>query len=170
VRPLLLLDIDGVLNPWAAESCPPGYGEHRFRVGRWRRRSRQAWLRPEHGPALRGLAERTGAELVWATSWAHEANIMVGRALGLPSLPVIEFAGPHSDTGPDWKYRAVARFAYGRPLAWLDDDFDLRVAAKASFLARRDTPTLLVPVDPAIGMTDGDLSRVEHWLRSSSRS
>jgi hypothetical protein len=83
VRPLLLLDIDGVLNPWAAES------------------------------------------------------------------------------------RAVARFAYGRPLAWLDDDFDLRVAAKASFLARRDMPTLLVPVHPAVGVTDGDLARVEHWLRSS---
>lgn len=165
MRPLLLLDIDGVLNPWAAESCPSGYAEHRFRAGRWwRRRNRQAWLCPAHGAKLRDLAERTGIELVWATSWAHEANTMVGAALGLPALPVIEFAGPHADTGPDWKYRAVARFAYGRPLAWLDDDFDLRAAAKASFLARRDMPTLLVPIDPAVGVIDGDLARVERWV------
>jgi hypothetical protein len=160
--PLLLLDIDGVLNPWAADSCPPGYVEHRFRIG-WRR-TRLAWLRPEHGPALRDLAERTGAELVWATSWAHDANTMVGAALGLPPLPVIEFAGPHADTGRDWKYRAVARFAYGRPLAWLDDDFDLRPDAKASFFAKRDLPTLLTPIDPAVGVTEADLTAVERWL------
>ena len=76
---------------------------------------------------------------------------MVGAALGLPSLPVIEFAGPFSDSGPDWKYPAVARFAYGRPLAWVDDDFELRPDAKARFLTRRDPPTLLVPVDPRWG-------------------
>ncbi|HEX6352141.1 HAD domain-containing protein [Actinophytocola sp.] len=163
MRALLLLDIDGVLNPWAARTCPPGYVAHHFRRGWWGQR-RQAWLRPEHGPALRGLAERTGAELVWASSWAHDANITVGAVLGLPPLPVIEFAGPHADTGPAWKYRAVARFAYGRPLAWLDDDFDLRAGAKEEFLARRDVPTLLVPIDPAVGVTDADLASVERWL------
>lgn len=162
MRPILLLDIDGVLNPWAAESCPSGYVPYRFRV-RWRYR-RQAWLRPEHGPALLGLAERTGAELVWATNWAHDANTMVGAALGLPALPVVEFAGPFSDSGPDWKFPAVGRFAYGRPLAWVDDDFELRSAAKARFLARRDPPTLLVPVDPAVGVTGDDLAGIERWL------
>lgn len=29
-RPLLLLDVDGVLNPFAAPACPPGYREHGF--------------------------------------------------------------------------------------------------------------------------------------------
>lgn len=45
---LLFLDIDGVLNPWAAPACPPGYAEHR-----WRRR--KAWLSAAHGPALLSL-------------------------------------------------------------------------------------------------------------------
>jgi hypothetical protein len=156
LRPLLFLDIDGVLNPWAARDCPDGYVAHR-----WRRR--RAWLRPEHGPELLGLAERAGMDLVWASSWGHDANTTVGPALGLPRLPVVEFAGPHDDSGPDWKFPAVARFAYGRPLAWFDDDFDLRPAAKARFLDRREPPTVLVPVDPAVGVTGADLAAIERW-------
>lgn len=67
--PLLLLDIDGILNPWAAAECPSGYVVHRW----WR----QIWSRPEHGTALRDLAGRIGAELVWASSWAHDTNTTV---------------------------------------------------------------------------------------------
>lgn len=150
---LLFLDIDGVLNPWAAPACPPGYAEHR-----WRRR--KAWLSAAHGPALLNL---TGVELVWASSWDADANALAGKALGLPPLPVVTFAGPHADTGPDWKFTAVRRFAYGRPLAWFDDDFELRAGARDRFLARRDQPTLLVPVDPAVGLTAAHLDAVTCW-------
>jgi hypothetical protein len=152
----LFLDIDGVLNPWAAPGCPPGYAEHR-----WRRR--KAWLSAAHGPALLTLAEDTGLELVWATSWGDDANRLVGKAIGLPQLPVVTFAGPHADTGPDWKFAAVGRFAYGRPLAWFDDDFALRAGARERFLARRDQPTLLVAVDPAAGLTGAHLDAVARW-------
>ena len=31
--PLLLLDVDGALNPFAAPACPPGYTEHDFFPG-----------------------------------------------------------------------------------------------------------------------------------------
>ena len=167
-----MLDVDGPLNPWAATSevRPPGYIEHRFRLSRWRRRKAlRVWLNPQHGPALLALAQRTGAELAWATTWAHKANAMVAPAIGLPQLPVIEFAGPHSDTRSSWKYPAVARFAYGRPLAWLDDDFDLYPAARDSFLTKRQangTPTLLAMVDPKVGVTSADLDSVEGWLGS----
>lgn len=172
VRPLLLIDIDGPLNPWASrlQSRPAGYVELRFRLSRWsRRKSLCVWLNPHHGSDLIGLAERTGVELVWATTWGHKANTMVGPAIGLPALPVIEFAGPHSDVHSTWKYPAVARYAYGRPLAWLDDDFDLYATARDAFLAKRKangTATLLVRVSPHVGMTTADLDLVETWLSS----
>lgn len=156
MRGWLFLDVDGVLNPWAAAGCPPGHAEHR-----WRRR--KAWLSRTHGPALLALAERADLELVWASSWADDANTLVGAAIGLPPLPVVTFAGPHADTGPDWKFPAVGRFAYGRPLAWFDDDFALRPGARTRFLTRRDPPTLLVPVDPAIGLTAAHLDAVARW-------
>jgi hypothetical protein len=167
--PLLLLDIDGPLNPWAAVpgARPPGYVEHSFPVSRWRRRRLRVWLNPRHGPALLDLAARTGAELAWATSWGHRANALVGPAIGLPRLPVVEFAGPRSDTESSWKYPAVARFAYGRSLAWLDDDFGLYPEAREAFLSRREASgsrTLLVTVDPEVGLTAKDLRAVEVWL------
>jgi hypothetical protein len=31
-------------------------------------------LNPRHGPLLTGLAERTGAEIVWASHWTGAAN------------------------------------------------------------------------------------------------
>ncbi|MFC4854020.1 HAD domain-containing protein [Actinophytocola glycyrrhizae] len=150
---LVFLDIDGVLNPWAAQVCPPGYTEHRWRA-------RKAWLSSAHGPALLALAERVDVELVWASSWAGDANVLAGKAIGLPPLRAVTFAGPHADTGPEWKFAAVGRFAYGRPLVWFDDDFDLRPGARERFLRRRDQPTLLVPVDPAVGLTQEHLDAV----------
>jgi hypothetical protein len=59
-------------------------------------------------------------------------------------LPVVQF-GP-STSG--WKFRAVGRFAAGRPLAWPDDDFDLYPRERDAFLDRREEGTELVRVDP----------------------
>lgn len=172
MRPLLLLDIDGPLNPWAAtdESRPSGYVEHRVRLSGWsRRKPLRIWLNPRHGADLMRLAERTGVALVWATTWGHRANTVVGPVIGLPKLPVIEFAQPQSGDRSAWKYPAVARYAYGRPLAWLDDDFDLYPAARDEFQAKRQangTATFLRPVNPRTGITTADLASVQDWLSS----
>jgi hypothetical protein len=174
VRPLVLLDVDGPLSPWAANerTRPPGYVEHRLRVGPWWwSRPLRIWLNPGHGPALLGLAERFGAELAWATSWDHRANAMIGPAIGLPVLPVVEVAA-HLELRPGcafrWKFGAVARYAAGRPLAWLDDDFDVYPAARDEFVAKRERdglPTELITVNPRTGITDEHLATIENWAR-----
>jgi hypothetical protein len=156
VRPLVLLDVDGPLNPFAAkaDAKPAGFREHGFRLSGWRKPLRM-WLNPDHGPAL--LAAAGPAELVWATTWEHQANTMIGPAIGLPPLPVIEFRGAA------WKYEAVARFAGERPLVWLDDDFD--TAGSAAFRAGRGTvPTELVRVDPKVGITGAELTAVRMFV------
>jgi hypothetical protein len=175
VRPLLLLDVDGPLNPWAAkhENRPAGYTEHKLKLSRWsRRRPLRIWLNAGHGPELLRVAEQGGAQLVWATTWEHRANTVIGPAIGLPVLPVIELsaaAEPRPGEQSAWKYRAVARYAAGRPLAWLDDDFDLFPAARDAFLDKRRAAGLateLVRVNPRTGMTPVELAAVEAWLRS----
>ena len=154
------------MNVWASGERPGGFVEHRFRVSRWGRRRLRMWLNPAHGPLLLGLAERCGAELVWASTWSGDAaNAMVGRALGLPELASITYV-PGAPLGDGaWKFPAVGRFAGDRPLAWFDDDFDLYPGARQTFLARRAEQAKLVRVDPHVGITEGQVAEVERWLR-----
>jgi hypothetical protein len=167
MRPLLLLDVDGTLSPRAAtnDNRPAGFVEHRMRLTElgWRTPFR-IWLNPAHGPALLALADRIDAQLAWATSWEHRANRLIAPAIGLPTLPVIEFpAGLEPLPGRPfaWKFDAVARFAGDRPLAWLDDDFDLFPDARDAFLdGRRGRTTELVRVDPRTGITDDHLHAI----------
>jgi hypothetical protein len=161
MRPLLLLDIDGPLNPFAAkaDAKPPGYHEHKFKLPGWsRRHPLRMWLNPTHGQSL--LAAAGPAQLVWATTWEHQANTMVGPAIGLPNLPVIQFG----ETGPAWKYPAVAAYAQNRPLIWLDDDFDMYPTARAEFLASRgELLTTLIPVNPRTGLTDSHFAEIQQF-------
>src|SRR5438094_519755 len=78
MRPLLFVDIDGVLNPYAAKACPSGYVEHDLfpyddepvRVCQ----AHAVWLR-----------ELSGAfELVWGSSWSSEDRQVLGTVLELP--------------------------------------------------------------------------------------
>ena len=110
--PLLLLDVDGVLNPFAAPSCPPGYTEYSFFPGEDPVRVCAA-----HGPWLAELAARF--RIVWATAWQAEANRLLAPLLALPELPVIRF--PAVGDQPIDKLPAVIGFAGDEPLVWFDD-------------------------------------------------
>lgn len=66
-----------------------------------------------------------------------------------------------------WKYGPVGRFAAGRALAWLDDDFDIHPGPREDFLRRRaDVPTELIGVNPRVGITDEHLAAVADWAGS----
>lgn len=159
----MLLDVDGPLNPFAgSEDTRVGFVEHRIRLSRWNKRKvLRLWLNPALGPALLGMADRTGAQLAWATTWGHRANTVIGPAIGLPVLRVVEVG----DSGGGWKFPAVERFAAGRPLVWLDDDFDLYPVERDAFLGRRvGVQTELWRVDPRVGLTIDDVAAVEAWL------
>jgi hypothetical protein len=183
---LLLLDVDGPLNPYAAKAHlrPPGYETfRRTRSGAWfggrdarRHKGLRVWLNPSHGSTLAKLADDTGLELVWATTWLEEANTLIAPAIGLPSLPVIRY--PPDDLESDgtgshrwrldgaWKWPSVAAYAAGRPLAWLDDEHTdpLFTRARAAFdHVRRTSPTLLCHVDPSTGLQPAHLDEIRTW-------
>lgn len=154
-RPLLLLDVDGPLNPYrGTERRTAGYTK--FKLNGF-----EVWLNADHGPMLSGFAEEHGVELVWATTWEHDANDMIGCRIGLPKLPVIEwgFKAHH------WKFDAVLAYAAGRSLAWLDDDFARFRPERRWFDEQRgDAHTLLHHVNPAVGLRRDDLDAVAAWL------
>jgi hypothetical protein len=159
----LLVDVDGVLNPeftakerrrkcyhdgWLARS---GYQEgRRFPL----------FLNPAHGPALWALAEQTGAELAWATTWNDNANAWVGPVLGLPTLPVAP--------AKRWsKAETVVPWTEGRPFVWLDDE-PYVVEDCARFAIWQ--PHLVVPVNPRVGLTSGDLGAARAWLKGTEQA
>lgn len=150
-RPLLLVDVDGVLNPWLAVECPPGFREYNFFPGE------RVLLSEDHGALLRDLSG--SFELVWATAWEHRANLLICPVIALPVLPVIEFPLP----GTDFAFRklpAVIESVGDRPCAWIDDEHH---ATHHEWARGRGVPTLIVDIDPAVGLTAGVAEDLAEW-------
>jgi hypothetical protein len=150
-RPLLLVDVDGVLNPWLAPRCPDGFREYSFFPGE------RVLLSEGHGALLRELA--SSFELVWATAWEHKANRLICPVIALPELPVIEFPL----TGPDYRFRklpAVIDSVGDRPCAWIDDEHQ---PDHYHWARGRRVPTLLVDIDPAEGLTRRVAEQLAEW-------
>jgi hypothetical protein len=177
--PLLAIDIDGVLSPlvWS-KAERKALTARGFRSIEWRgsytpgRNSTwhpysQLWLSRTHGDMLARFSTEHDVELVWASMWSHNCSPVVSRSIGLPRLPYVDFFSHPS--GPRvWKYDAVADFAAGRPLAWLDDGFSSHRVQRghSSFdHSRRNLPTLLHQVDARVGLQRSDLNAVASWLR-----
>lgn len=150
-RPLLLLDVDGVLNPFAAEICPDGFREHSLFPDEGPVR-----LNHVHGPWLVGLAEKY--EIVWATGWEDDAHRVLSPILGLPQFPVIRF--PPVPFHPREKVPAIAALVRDRAAAWVDDAL---TPEAYEWAGDREAPTLLIGIDPCTGLTRPTVDRLSEW-------
>ncbi|MEU2248913.1 hypothetical protein [Streptomyces sp. NPDC019224] len=174
-RPLLFLDVDGPLNPYAAqpERRPAGYTTIRVpRDGigtdsatpRIHSKPLRVWLNAGHGPALLAL----GYELCWATTWMGDANRWIGPVLGLPTLPFVDFGDALFRERPDgvhWKTEALIAYAEDRAFAWVDDE---QSEADHTYVgARHPAPALLHHVNPRIGLRDDDFTALAAFAASA---
>ncbi|MGW2539757.1 hypothetical protein ACWC5I_02535 [Kitasatospora sp. NPDC001574] len=175
--PLLLLDVDGPLNPFAGmpdwqpvgfqtfRLMPPSWeAAERARLEAWGRPNRPptplpVWLNPGHGPALAALP----FDLVWATTWEAEANDYIAPLLGLPELPFIVWSSPRTRPGGGlfWKTPEVVSWARGRPFAWLDDEI---TQADRDWVATHHAgPAFLHRVDARLGLRPEDFTELRAW-------
>jgi hypothetical protein len=164
-KPLLFVDIDGVLSVF-------GFPSDKRPQGSWINVDGVVHLisatASEHLHRLAVVYDQ-----VWCTGWEEKANEHLVHALMLPGpLPFLRFGQPSPDApqGPaarHWKLAAIEAHAGRRPLAWVDDAHDDGCHAWA---AARSVPTLLVGTDPAVGLTDGDVSELERWARAPKRA
>jgi len=113
------------------------------------------------GPRLVRLAEHF--EMIWATGWEERANDHLPHLLGLgDDIPALTFDGRARFGTAHWKLEALEEFAKGRPLAWIDDSMDETCHAWAS---ERTAPTLLVPTESEVGLTDAQVDAILDWAR-----
>lgn len=160
--PVLLIDVDGPLNPYAAppHRRPEGYTTHRWHPEGWHgRKPLRVWLNPDHGPALLALPYR----LVWCTTWQGQANTFIAPVLGLPELEYLPF--PDSPSRPDarlfWKTKYVVEWAGGQPFVWIDDDttrYDQEYVDQ-----HHDGFGRILHIKPHLGLQDEDFAVLNAW-------
>lgn len=149
-RPLLFLDVDGVIGRFAAKTLGrsailDGYADLSVdeRIAAWLRTLDDAF------------------EIVWATSWFEDANGIL-EALGLDlRWPVLEWT--------DLKLPKILGQVGDRPFAWVDDDieFELRLLQARWREPELNERNLLIQTDPAHGLTE---SHVQDLLAFAGRT
>jgi hypothetical protein len=152
-KPLLLVDIDGVISLFGFDPAHPPAGRFLAVEGIVH------FLSATAGDHLRTL--QSAFELAWCSGWEEKANDHLPAALELAGgLPHLRFDGPAAASA-HWKLAAIDAYAGpSRPVAWVDDAHD---EATAAWAASRPGPTLLVITAPPVGLTDANVTALLEW-------
>jgi hypothetical protein len=155
-RPVLAVDVDGVISLFGFEGPLDQVG------GRFHLIDGVAHcISDVAGAQLQRLAEVY--ELIWATGWEDRANDHLPLLLGLgDALPCLRFDGRARFGTAHWKLEAIEEYAGERPLAWVDDSLD---GSCYDWAEARSAPTLLVPTESDIGITDAHTEALLRWAR-----
>jgi len=160
-KPLLGLDVDGVLNAFADPYTLPTHTQA-YVGGYW-----VLLNLDDHPKWITELQEHF--DIVWATMWTHSANELLAPVLGIGPFPVIDH-DRIPETVDDSVFKAIDSlkivtidpFVGDRPFAWIDDD--INVAAK-TWAQGRTAPTKLVAPDPIYGITRNHVDELIAWAK-----
>jgi hypothetical protein len=157
-RPLLLVDVDGVISLFGFDPSNPPAGRFEIVDGI------AHFLSATAGEHLRRLSGEF--DLAWCTGWEEKANEYLPLALGLPTeLPLVPFDDCDRPPSAHWKVAAIdAWVGSSRPVAWVDDAHDHRCH---SWAHARSAPTLLVGTEPALGLTAEHVELLLEWKRTA---
>ena len=156
-RPILALDVDGVISLFGFQ------GPLEQAPGRFHLIDGMAHCIP-HGINERLSRLRTITRSSGRPAGRTGPTTGCRTILGLPGeLPFLTFDGNARFGSAHWKIEAIDRYAGDRRLAWVDDCIDETCQAWA---VERSAPTLLVPTESDVGLTDAHLKRLLNWARA----
>ena len=153
-KPLLFVDIDGVISLWGFDSNDRPAGAFHNVDGVIH------FLSSDAGIHLLALAERF--ELVWCSGWEEKADEHLPRVLHVPDgLPFLSFPRNPGRANGHGKLAAIDEYAgRRRALAWIDDAHD---DACRAWAAAREAPTLLVATTPSVGLRAAHVAALDAW-------
>lgn len=165
IKPVILLDVDGPLNPYIGKAAPEGYTEHKMHPASWvATKPLTVRLNPLHGPALMSL----GAEVIWATTWEHDANEWIGPHIGLPTLEVIEWDKNRKWTNRSlyWKTPEIIEWMNenrpNTPFIWIDDECTRKDRNELAF--HTDGLGTTLQISPKFGLRNEDFAKLKEWM------
>jgi HAD domain in Swiss Army Knife RNA repair proteins len=165
--PILLLDVDGVLNAALLE-LPEG----------WRRGTFNGFLLswdPTVTARLRELHESGRVEIRWLTTWAEKADELLAEPMGLPrglrvhgreGVASTGFSGRLRGAAGWWKLdaaRALADAEPGRRIVWIDDELADQADDVVEWLGAHPHVLVVAP-NLFTGLTHEHLDEIEEWL------
>lgn len=157
MKPIIFLDIDGVLNPEIPERSD--FTDFMLLSTPWS----NFWLSPEQGKLLKVLGEFF--TVMWATSWEDYANEHINPFYGLDPFPVVHF---EPSASRDLKSETLLRLAEDErvPCVWVDDeipeDFESMVTSLGSLFE-------VVRSNPVTGLSKKDFVRLYFLGRKWAR-
>lgn len=175
-RPLLLLDIDGVLNAIPGAPSPPGYTVHEMD-------GFPIHLHVDLREMVSTLAEHF--DIFWFTLWNERAAMLMGPHVGLetaPHLPTSWRLGERIMLAQGYPPSALAGVLYAKspiltrqldraqPWIWIDDAHSRDDHA---YLVREGFDPAdfrLLRTDERVGLTWADVERAIAWLPRLGRS
>lgn len=158
--PILLLDVDGVVNALMRSDWPEAQVSRALGF--------DITTSKHLGAALLQLL----VEIRWLTTWAEEANEHISDLCGLPNdLPVSGHPVRNlSGFDPAWKIRCAARVAEeGRDIIWIDDDlssmgiYDEDSARETLSLGSNQRIKIVQP-NAWVGLTPAHIEEIKEWL------
>lgn len=152
--PLILLDLDGPLNPFLSwTAVEEGYEPIDAGYSTW-------MLHHKHGQWLANLSQ--SAQVMWASTWEETANELACSFYDLPHFEYLQFGKASMSTGLPFKLQEVQQVSEDRPLIWIEDEADEQMQKWA---ADRSAPTLLIIPDPSIGWTEEQYQECVSFLQ-----
>jgi hypothetical protein len=165
--PILLLDVDGVLNA-ARRDLPEGWKQG------WFNGFLLSWD-PTVTARLRELHDSGRVEIQWLTTWAGDADRLLAEPMGLPrglttharaDTAPTGFTGPLRGAAGWWKLAVAREVAAERPdrrIVWVDDDLAQKAADTGEWLAAHPHVLVVAP-NLFAGLTHAQLDEIVAWL------
>jgi hypothetical protein len=164
-KPLLLIDIDGVISLFGGPSVsgvPDGHSAGEATGSFHSIDGMLHFLSATAAAHLLDLAPHF--ELVWCSGWEERADEHLPHLLGLPAgLPHLRFERAVGRANAHWKLDAIDAYAGERALAWIDDALG---PACREWADARGAPTLLVETKPERGLTAPERDLLVAWAQA----